>query len=863
MPRLAELSLAPFVVLSAALSLAGCGGSNPFPDTAPNTTQVNIGTINGNDAGGHAPIVAAHVYLLQAGTGGYGAKETSLLSASYSGSYATALNSTSGSPFNGMYYVTTDSLGNFSISGDYSCTVGDPVILYASGGNPQTTQAVNITGASAAPDAAGNLLITYTTTGNQLLYQGESVTFSTPFNPSNTAYEADAGTTRIVSPLNLTTTTFAHEEGQSSSTVAAASFTGTVSQAVVATNPAIANMVMLGVCPTPVPVALTGAYETDDVNGKLLVTFSNSGNNKFKAGEQVTFGTLPSPYDPFSGTTQTVSSLTLGTTYFSVELGTYSGSTSAAYFTAYVYPPANFGSNSPTPLNFLYINEVSTVAAAYAMAPFTAVSSTNNDSIHIGTSSTNLLGMQNAANNAGNLFNIQGALVGTGGDGDTHIAYATTPNGNGTVPQKLIDTVANILANCVDSANTYSAATATSGTQSTQCATLFNNATSDGTTTGTKPNDTATAAINIVTHPSGAPSNTSFVSNLYQSLSGNAPYQPSLGTQPNDFVVGIKYTGSMFNQPGECSADSLGNEWCADYGANTLTKLSPLGVVLYTFTVSGGPFHTMVDVANNVWVVSQTGNSVSEYTSAGVAVAGSPYTDGGAFSTPAGISNDGNGHTIVNNYGASNAIIITGSGTSATFATATTTCTSKDTTSAFDSLGYSWTSGGNANQACRISSNGTLAATVTGLSTPSSVDIDSSNRAWIPNNGNNTLAQITPTTTTPFYTLTTFSGGGMSGPGGESIDGLGNVWVANGTAYSGGSIYSVSEFTNAGVAITGTGGYQAGQLNYPRFVGMDISGDVWFSNFNGASVEELIGAGAPVVRPKATAVVNGTLGTRP
>jgi hypothetical protein len=52
-------------------------------------------------------------------------------------------------------------------------------------------------------------------------------------------------------------------------------------------------------------------------------------------------------------------------------------------------------------------------------------------------------------------------------------------------------------------------------------------------------------------------------------------------------------------------------------------------------------------------------------------------------------------------------------------------------------------------------------------------------------------------------------------------------------------------------------------LNYPRYLSLDISGDVWFSNYGGASVEELIGAAAPVVRPKALAVANGTIGTRP
>ena len=845
------------VCLLAALGMTGCDGSFAMPDSAASTAGV---ALRGNDWGGHAPIVAGHVYVLQAGTGGYGAKATSLLSASYAGSiYPTALNTNTASPTYNMYYVTTDASGNFNISGDYACTAGDPVYLYASGGNPVTSQPVQLTGASAAPDAAGNLLITYTTTGNQLLYQGESVTFGTPFNPSNTVYEGDAGTTVTVSPLNLTTTTFAFEGGQSSSSYAYASFTGTVTQANAPTNPAIANLAMLGICPSASKsYTITAINSTDDVNGNLLVTNTTASTAGLLPGEQVTFAGVGGGYGAFNGTTQTISPMSFSSTTFSVELGTYGGSPGGGPNTGTATPVGgNFSS-----LKFVYMNEVSTVAMAYAVAQFSAIGTAQNDGVHVGTSSTNLLGLQNAANNAGNLYDIQGSIVGTGGDGDTHIARATTPAGNGQLLQKTLDTLGNILANCVDSANTYSATTAPGGTQSTQCATIFNNATSDGSTTGTKPNDTATAMFNIVTHPSGATSNPNFVSNLYNSITGNAPYQPSNPNLPNDFVIGIKYTGSEFVNPGECSGDSLGNMWCGDFGANTLTKLSPLGAVLYTLTVPSA-FHTMVDISNNVWAASQNGAAVYEFTSAGVAVAGSPYTDGGAFSTPAGISNNGNGLTLVTNFGNNNAILIAGQGTTATFMTATSTCAHNETTNAFDSAGYGWTSGGSANQACRIAMNGTLAATITGLSTPSSVDIDSSNRAWIPNNGNNTLAQITPTTTTPFYTLTTFSGGGMSGPGGESIDGLGNVWVANGTAYSGGSIYSVSEFTNAGVAITGTGGYQAGQLNYPRFVGMDISGDVWFSNYSGASVEELIGAGAPVVRPKALAVKNGTLGTRP
>jgi hypothetical protein len=856
-PRFA--GLCPLFCLPLALALVGCGADAVFPNSGSTPAQVSLGTIQGSDYGGHAPIVSAHVYVLQAGTGGYGAKATSLLSASYKGSYPTALNTNTASPTYNMYYVTTDAQGYFNISGDYACTAGDPVYLYASGGNPVTTQPVTVTGASGAPDAAGNLLITFTTTGNQLLYQGESVTLGA-FTPNNTQYQGESGSTFVVSPLNLTTTTFAKEEGQTSSSVAYASFSSTLTQATAPTNPAIANLAMLGLCPSATAsYTITAISGSDDVNGNLLVTNTTASTAGLLPGEQLAFAGLSGAYSSFNGTTQTISPLNFTSTTFAVELGTYGGDPGNGPNTGTATPTGgNFSK-----LNFVYLNEVSTVAMAYAAAQFSAVGTAQNDGVHIGTSSTNLLGLQNAANNAANLYDIQGSIVGTGSDGDTHIARATTPAGNGQIPQKTLDTLGNILANCVDSANTYSASTAPGGTQSTQCATIFNNATSDGSLTGTKPNDTATAMFNIVTHPSGATSNPNFVSNLYNSITGNAPYQPSNPNQPNDFVIGIKYTGAMFINPDECGGDSQGNEWCADYGASTLTKLSPLGVVLYSFAVPNGPTHVMIDLNNSVWVASQNGNAVYEFTSAGVAVPGSPYTDAGAISTPAGISNDGSGHTVVANYGANNVILINGSGTTATFAAATTTCSSKDTTTAFDMLGYAWSSGGNANQACRIGSTGTLAATVTELSTPSSVDVDASNRAWIPNSGNNTLAEITPTTTTPFYTLATFTGGGLSGPSGIAIDGASNIWIGNKTPYNSGTIYSVSEFNNAGVAITGTGGYQAGQLNQPVYLSIDISGNIWFSNMQGASVEELIGAAVPVVRPKALAVSTGKLGARP
>jgi hypothetical protein len=264
------------ISLLAAFALTGCTGPS-FPYVSPTSSQVPVGPIQGNDWGGHAPLVDARIFLLQAGTGGYGAKATSLLSSTYSGTtYPTALDSITGSPTNGMYYVQTSATGNFSLNGDYTCTAGDPVYIYASSGNPTTTPVVNITGASESDDANSKLLVTFATTGNQLLYQGESVTFSAGI-PS--PYNTFSGTTQTVSSLNLTTTTFAVELGAWSSNSANGTFSATVTQASSASNPAIVNLALLGVCPS------TGAQNFSSLNFVYLNEVSTVADGALHRGQ--------------------------------------------------------------------------------------------------------------------------------------------------------------------------------------------------------------------------------------------------------------------------------------------------------------------------------------------------------------------------------------------------------------------------------------------------------------------------------------------------------------------------------------------------------------------------------------------------
>src|ERR1035438_3040948 len=137
------------------------------------------------------------------------------------------------------------------------------------------------------------------------------------------------------------------------------------------------------------------------------------------------------------------------------------------------------------------MNEVTTVAAAYALAGY-ATDATDMSGSNTALAAT---GMANAAATAANLANI-----GSGGVGGTV----------SSVPE--VYTLADILAACVNS----------SGPGSTSCSTLFSNATADGTPGGAQPTDTATAAINIAHHPGAN------VAPLYGLATSTAPFQPIL-----------------------------------------------------------------------------------------------------------------------------------------------------------------------------------------------------------------------------------------------------------------------------------------------------------------------------------------------
>jgi len=126
---------------SSVLILAGCAGVPVLTTTSTPTSPVQGAALHGRVHGGQQPIAGASVYLYAAGTGGYGgngiAASSSNASTSLLNSNVLSQSPAGGKDGNNNYYVTTDSNGDFSITGDYSCpSASTQVYLYSIGGNP-------------------------------------------------------------------------------------------------------------------------------------------------------------------------------------------------------------------------------------------------------------------------------------------------------------------------------------------------------------------------------------------------------------------------------------------------------------------------------------------------------------------------------------------------------------------------------------------------------------------------------------------------------------------------------------------------------------------------------------------------------
>jgi streptogramin lyase len=445
------------------------------------------------------------------------------------------------------------------------------------------------------------------------------------------------------------------------------------------------------------------------------------------------------------------------------------------------------------------------------------------------------------------------------------VALATTPAGNGIVPQAEIDTLADILAACVNS----------SGPSSTPCSMLFSTALSGG-TTGSQPPDTATAAIYIAHNPGAN------VATLFSLLPPDLAFQPTLGSAPNDFTIAITYSGGGLDgtgfSPEGIAVDGSGNVWVPNYSSSSITELNSNGAPMtgtpYTGAGLDNPTSIAIDIYGNAWAANYYGDDVSEFNSSGQKISNPPGWIGGGLNEPYGITIDNVGHAWIANFGG-NSLSEFSSSLSFGLAISPSSGFGSDTLVgpagiASDTSGNVWTANYTAATSSLVEAVPSTVAgqppafslfTGGGLNAPYGVAIDGSGNVWATNQGGGgSLSEFSSSGTAISPDPGGFSGGGVDDPYGLAVDGAGNVWTAN----YGGNSNSISEFNSSGAPVSGSNGYASGGLIEPYGVAADGSGNVWVASDNTSGpLTEFVGVATPVVTPIAAGVAYGELGTKP
>jgi len=265
---------------------------------------------------------------------------------------------------------------------------------------------------------------------------------------------------------------------------------------------------------------------------------------------------------------------------------------------------------------FITINELTTVASVWALAPFMTGPS------NIGTTATNSVGLTNAFASVNKLVNTaSGSLNGP-----------ALPAG-ATIPVNELNTLADIIASCI---NTSDGGTAGDGTA---CGNLFALAVSSN---GVRPTDVVTAALNIAHNPAQN------VTALNKLADPTAPFQPILSSAPSAWTVAMQYPATVLSAPAGIATDQAGNVWVTSRSSHSVTLLNPTGAVTGTYaTGQSGNGAIAIDLNGDAWVAGNTSGSLLEITNTGTTTT---HT-GGGLTTTNSIAIDGSGDVWVTGTG--------------------------------------------------------------------------------------------------------------------------------------------------------------------------------------------------------------------
>ena len=261
---------------------------------------------------------------------------------------------------------------------------------------------------------------------------------------------------------------------------------------------------------------------------------------------------------------------------------------------------------SLNPSTFISVNELTTVASVEALAPFMA------DYAHVGSDPGNPNGLAGAFAGAASLVDVS-----------TGEFRAAAPGIN--LPTAVMNTLADILAACVNSAGGVAG-------DASACGTLLGNAGNAGAT------DTVGAMLRIVGSPAAN------VGALFGLTGAQSPFQLALTAVPTDFVAGVSIALPLSPTYGPefrlMAIDTAQHVWVATpnqagtstYATGPISVYDNNGALLFSVQPGSGGLYLPVQVAGdpfgNMWTLNSNA-TVSKFDGSGNALSPS-----GGFPVP-------------------------------------------------------------------------------------------------------------------------------------------------------------------------------------------------------------------------------------
>jgi hypothetical protein len=525
---------------------------------------------------------------------------------------------------------------------------------------------------------------------------------------------------------------------------------------------------------------------------------------------------------------------------------------------------------------YLVINEVTTVAFAYAMSGYGSqgwVISSDAASSPAGATA-----VANAMANANNIVTLS----------DGQVPAVANGNPNSINPQQKIYALANILATCVN----------TSSPTSSACTALFNAAVSPA---GVPASDESNAIFNIVHNPANTSSSPNHVSAIWNLMPSTPVFSPTLSAVPTDWTMPVIYKGlvsvpatnssnQIISGPYNMAFDASGNAWIGDR-VKGVVEVGPQGAAS-TFNNGFGMIKGVAvspadgtiwaaDYANNVVDVLDSSGTVVTTVTKGLGGNGNPRgpilasfaldpTTGfmaylGIEEVPGIIMYEANPSTPYQYTKSGNAEL------------GSNGFPNVDTPGwiAVDQTGQAWlpsTDTAYTGNWAVTWKNGSRSAQADEAAGPESYSLasDGNSNIWLTTDtGTGTLDEITSGSTT---VTASYTGGGMNEPFKLAVDGANTVWMANAAANT------VSAFVPSSSTWLATNGFSTSAASGTGciIIGVDGSGNVWTGNADG-SVTQLLGLATPTATPfyggdtiitgtgknQTTTTNNGNLGSKP